>query len=100
MGDGGAAGNGELMPNNRQPHKPPMDRTVATYQMCIVAGVLLRVVDGELVFDHPDKVSPTLRRQVEAHKAALIEYIAKLPPKSWSDVGRPDDFEEVGELSF
>jgi len=87
------------MPNSRQPHKPPLDRTVATYQMCLLAGHIVSVKDGVLVFD-PPTLHPTLRRQVEANKAALIEYIAKLPPKSWSDVGRADDFEEVKELEF
>ena len=87
------------MPNNRQPHKPPMDRTVATYQMCLLAGHVVSVKDGALVFD-PPTLHPTLRRQVEAHKAALLDYIARLPSKSWSDVGRPDDFEEVKELEF
>ena len=87
------------MPNNRQPHKPPMDRTVATYQMCLLAGHVVSVKDGVLCFD-PPTLHPTLRRQVEANKAALLDYIAKLPPKSWSDVGRKDDFEEVSEIAF
>ena len=87
------------MPNNRQPHKPPMDRIVATYQMCLLAGRVVSIKDGALCFD-PPTLHPLLRRQVEAHKAALLDYIARLPPKSWSDVGRADDFEEVKELEF
>ena len=87
------------MPNNRQPHKPALDRTVATYQMCLLAGHIVSVKDGALCFD-PPTLHPTLRRQVEANKAALLDYIAKLPPKTWADVGRKDDFDEVGELAF
>ena len=87
------------MPNNRPPHKPVLDRTVATYQMCLLAGHIVSVKDGALCFD-PPTLHPTLRRQVEANKAALIDYIARLPPKSWSDVGRAEEFEEVEPLAF
>lgn len=77
----------------------PRTRTVATYQMCLLAGHIVSIKDGALCFD-PPTLHPLLRRQVEAHKAALLDYIARLPSKSWSDVGRADDFEEVKELEF
>lgn len=81
--------------------KPAIDRTAALYAGLVAYGIVLQVRDGEIDIQTPSgTVNPLLRRQVEANKAALIEYIAKLPPKSWSDVGRADDFEEVKELEF
>ena len=87
------------MPNNRQPHKPPMDRTVATYQMCILAGHIVSVKDGVLCFD-PPVTNAVLQRRIEANKAGLIEYVQALPPKTWSDVGRAEEFAEVAEMEF
>ena len=57
--------------------KPPMDRTVATDQMCLLAGHIVSVKDGALCFD-PPTLHPTLRRQVEANKAALIAHLRKV----------------------
>ena len=89
------------MPSNRQPRKPAIDRTAALYAGFVSHGIVLLVRDGEIDIQTPDgTVNPLLRRQVEANKAALLDYIAKLPPKSWSDVGRADDFDEVAEMEF
>ena len=91
------------MPYNRRPtYRPPtIDRTATLYAGLISHGIVLLVRDGEIDIQTPSgTVNPMLRRQVEANKAALLDYIAKLPPKSWSDVGRKDDFDEVKELEF
>lgn len=93
------------MPNNRPPyrkpyHKPRFNSALSAYEMCLIAGVLVTVEGDELRFDPEEKMTSMLRRQVEANKAALIDYIARLPPKSWLDVGRADDFDEVKELEF
>lgn len=91
------------MPNNRRPtYRPPaIDRTAALYAGLISHGIVLLVRDGEIDIQTPSgTVNPLLRRQVEQHKAALLAYIAKLPAKSWTDVGRKDDFDEMKELEF
>lgn len=91
------------MPNNRRPtYRPPaIDRTAALYAGFVAHGIVLQVRNGEIEINTPSgMVNPLLRRQVEQHKAALLAYIAKLPPKSWVDVGRKDDFDEVKELEF
>lgn len=85
------------MPNNRL--KPAVDRITALYQMCILAGHIVSVKDGALCFD-PPVTNAVLQRRIEANKAGLIAYVTALPPKSWSDVGRPDGFEEVEPLAF
>lgn len=89
------------MPYNRRPayQKPAIDRTLSLYEMCILAGHIVSVKDGELCFE-PPTLHPMLRRQVEANKAALLAHLRTLPPKSWADVGRAEEFEEVGELAF
>ncbi len=88
------------MPNNRL-KPPPMDRTVALYASFIAYGIVLVPRDGEIDIQTPDgKVTAMLRRQVEQNKAALLAHMATLPPKSWTDVGREDGFDEVKELEF
>jgi len=54
------------------------ERPQALYAMCLIAGVLLRVENGELIVDAP-KVDKLLMRRIEANKAGLIEYIQRLP---------------------
>ena len=84
------------MPNNRQPHKPPMDRTVETYQMCLLAGHVVSVKDGALVFD-PPTLHPTLRRQVEANKAGLIAHLRKVKAMHDETLGKVlDNAKELG----
>jgi predicted metal-dependent hydrolase len=79
----------------------PLDRIAAQYAGYVARGIVLQVRNGEIEISTPEgTVNEALRRQVERDKAALIEYIAKLPPKSWFDVGRKDDFDEANELAF
>lgn len=85
------------MPNNRL--KPAIDRVLWLYQMCILAGHIVSVKDGVLHFD-PPVTNALLQRRIDANKASLIEYVQALPPKSWADVGRKEEFEEIKELEF
>ena len=86
------------MPNNRL--KPPLDRHAAIYAGILTAGFTLHLDGDGIRIEPADKVTPTLRAHVKRHEAGLLAHLRTLPPKSWSDVGRKDDFEEVGELAF
>lgn len=68
------------MPNNRRPtyRKPRHDSALAAYEMCLIAGILVTEKGGELYFDPPEKMTPMLRRQVEANKAGMIAYLRKV----------------------
>lgn len=90
------------MPNNRPPyrkpyHKPRFNSALSAYEMCLIAGVLVTVEGGELRFDPEEKMTPILRRQVEANKAGLIAHLRKVQAMHDETLGKVlDNAKELG----
>lgn len=87
------------MPYNRRStyRKPRFDSALSAYEMCLIAGILVSVEGDELRFDPEEKMTPMLRRQVEANKAGLIAHLRKVDKLHDETLGKVlDSAKELG----